>query len=195
MMLHRHIAVLLLGAFACGIVPGAMPWEHDVLAASNKKPAPPAKAAEAEKPDKKSPPPFDMKAYMDAHKQFVQSLEAARAFMDQEKKSVPAHAGMANYFLGELDRARLQAENGFDLVFLYFDHFLKTEAVSNILAGYVGNRLRHLGHGLEDLATELGENIARSPYAKDPRFAEVHSRLLGYQVLLEDVSRRIIPVQ
>lgn len=198
-MLLRQYTIL---ALAGGLLLGAMAWPCAGWAAPQKKPpaAGPAGTGasgggSAAKPDKKQPPMFDMKAYMDAHKAFVQCLATARAFMEQEKNTVPQRAGMANYFLGELDRARLLAENAFDMVFLYFDHFLQADAVSNLLAGYVGNRIRQLSHGMEDLAAELGENMAKSPYAKDPRFAEAYTRLSAYQVQLDELSRRIIPVQ
>ncbi|GAB7082018.1 hypothetical protein [Megalodesulfovibrio paquesii] len=193
-MLQRTLLFLLLPALVlagwCCAVEGA----H---AAPAKKPAAqPAKPpAKKDKPDRNTPPPFDMEAYMNMHKLLVQTLAEASEFMGQDKKSSPARAGVANYFLSEIEQARLQAENCFDLVFLYFDHFLKADAVSNIMAGYVGNRLRHLSHNMEDLLAELGPNLGKSPYAQDARFANLIARLTSYQLQVAALSQRIIPVQ
>lgn len=152
-------------------------------------------AASKEKPDKKTSPAFDMKSYMESHKVLSDTLKKTKTFLEAEKKRSPASAGMANYFLSEVDQAKALAENSFDLIFLYFDHFLKADKVSNILAGYIGNRLKHLSHSLEDMQTALTANIGKSPYAGNKLFVDLQAQLAGYQVTIAEVSSRIIPVQ
>ncbi len=142
-------------------------------------PAPALAAKKSSKADKKTPPAFNMKAYMESHKALTDTLKKAKTFLQEEKNRDPASAGMANYFLSEVAQAKALAENCFDLIFLYFDHFLKADKVSNILAGYIGNRLRHLSHNLEDMQAELSANIEQSPYATSQLFVDLQAQLAG----------------
>lgn len=142
----------------------------------------------------KKPPPFNMKAYLDSHKVFINTLKDATAYLEKEKEANPAAAGMANYFLAEIALAKALSENSFDLIFLHFDQFTKSGKVDNLLSGYIGNRLKHLSHSMEDLYRVLTPNIAQSPYAAQELFIAMQSQLTGYQATLANVAEQVIPV-